>query len=219
MLNTSGSQARSYLWWLGSKISHLSWMSLWYFDVQRRLKTLFGEMAACFQAVMFTPLCRNCMRVNATREQCENSLPPSLAWRNSQQACIYVCTRNMHSWWHSSESQSQWCPPETVLSLSKCPGRGREGMQLYHCPGSMCNAYAAPMSKVHVFCSFSWNSPLSEEVLLRSCGRHQRLPQILQMFSHTKAILGAHASQLCHFLVLAVTRVFWDIQGFCICAG
>lgn len=139
MLNTSGSQARSYLWWLGSKISHLSWMSLWYFDVQRRLKTLFGEMAACFQAVMFTPLCRNCIRVNATREQCENSLPPSLAWRNSQQACTYACTRNMHSWWHSSESQSQWCPPETVLSLSKCPGRGREGMQLYHCPGSMCN--------------------------------------------------------------------------------
>lgn len=143
--------------------------------------------------------------------------PASLAWRNSQQARTYACTRNVHSWWYLSESQSQWWPPGTVLSLSKWPRRGRgEEMQLYHCPGSTCIAYAAPMSKVDVFCHFSWNSSLSEEVLLRSHGRHHRFSQTLQMFSHTKALPSAHASQFCHHLVLAVTQVFTETLKFSI---
>lgn len=114
ILNTSVSQTRSDLWWLGSKISDLSWMSIWYFDVRRRLKKLFGEMTSCFQAVMFTFLCRSCTRVYRIREQCENSpqhhwhgeIPNKHALMRAQETCTVgdICQRARASDGHQARS-------------------------------------------------------------------------------------------------------------------
>lgn len=145
--------------------------------------------------------------------------PPTITGMEKFPTSMHLCVHKKHAQLVTFVREPEPVMPTRNSPLPEQMPRKREGGDAaVSLPWEHVQC-AAPMSKVHVFCSFSWNSPLSEEVLLRSCGRHQRLPQILQMFSHTKAILGAHASQLCHFLVLAVTRVFWDIQGFCICAG